>query len=112
MKQKVRKNKISGSDLVTRAILKQELKKELRRFATKDDLSNFKLDVLAEINRSELKTIDREQDYHSEVMTQFDKIMKKLETMRQEDTIDDFQRDEKIENHEKRIKILESSQKS
>ena len=115
MKQKVKKNKNNDSDLVTRYILRQELKRfatkdDLKRFATKEDFSNFKkndfsnfkLDILAEINRAELRTIDREQNYHSNVMTQFDKIMKKLETMRQENAIDNFQRDE-------RIKVLESA---
>jgi len=108
MKQKVKKNKINGSDLVTISILKQELKK----FATKDEFSTFKIEILAELGKAELKAIDREQNYHSNVMTQFDKIMKKLEVMRQEGSIDNFRRDEKIEGHEKRIKILEAPQKS
>jgi ribosome-associated translation inhibitor RaiA len=102
MKQKIKRNKTSGSDLVTISILKQELKRfatkdDLKRFATKDDLknfatkkdlhtlktdiSNFKIDILAEISGIEVKAIDREQAYHSDVMTKFDKIMKKLETM-------------------------------
>jgi len=117
MKQKVKKNKIDGSDLVTRSILRQELskfatKKDLKRFATKDELVDFKIDVLAEINRTELKAKDREQNYHSEVMTQFDKVMKKLETMTQENTLSESHQDQKLEDHEVRIKVLESSAKS
>jgi len=65
MKQKTKKNKTKHSDLVTRSILKQEL----RKFATKDELVDFKIDVLAEINKIEIKATDREQGYHSDVMT-------------------------------------------
>lgn len=107
MKRKVKKKKISNFPNI-RTVLRQELK----NFATKDDFSNFKLDILADINRGELKAIDREQNYHSDVMTQFDKVMKKLETMRQESTLGESQQDQKLEDHEDRIKVLESSQKS
>ena len=133
MKQKVKRNKTSGSGSVIKTILREELKNfatkddlknfatkddlknfatkdDLKNFATKDDLSDFKIEIFAEISKAELKTLDREQAYHSDVMTQFDKIMKKLETMREESEIDNFQRDEKIENHEKRIKRLEIAQ--
>ena len=124
MKQKVKRNKTSGSGSVIKTILREELKNfatkddlknfatkdDLKNFATKDDFSDFKIEIFAEISKAELKAIDREQAYHSDVMTQFDKIMKKLETMREESEIDNFQRDEKIENHEKRIKRLEIAQ--
>jgi len=114
MKQKLKRNKTNSSSAVTRAVLRQELKNfatknDLKNFATKNEFFDFKIDIFAEINRAELKAIDREKNYHSDVMTQFDKIMKKLETMRQENEIDNFRRDEKIENHENRIKILESA---
>lgn len=131
MKQKIKRKKTDSSDNITRSILREELKNfatkdDLKSFATKKDLvslktdmsslktdmSNFKIDVLAEINRAELKAIDREQAYHSNVMTEFDKIMKKLETMSQENTLGESQQDQKLEDHEDRIKVLESSQKS
>lgn len=131
MKQKIKRKKTDSSGNITISILREELKNfatkdDLKSFATKKDLvslktdmsslktdmSNFKIDVLAEINRAELKAIDREQAYHSNVMTEFDKIMKKLEEMNQGNAIDNFQRDKKIEDHEERIKVLESSQKS
>lgn len=115
MKQKVK----PSNTLVTKSFLKSSIKRELsslekrlgKKFATKDDLKNFatkrdwltlktdissfKIDTFAEISRIEVKAIDREQNYHNDVMTQFDKIMKKLETMQQESAIDNFRRDEK-----------------
>lgn len=122
MKQKIKRRKTNSSGNAIRTILQEELK----NFATKQDLfllktdasalktdiSNFKIDVLVEINRIELKAIDRGQNYHSDVMTEFDKIIKKLETISQENIISESQQDQKLENHKGRIKILESSQKS
>jgi len=132
MKRKLKKNKTNSSGDIIRTILRDELKNfatkndlknfatkndlknfatknDLKNFATKNDFFNFKLEIFEEISKAELKAIDREQNYHSNVMTQFDKIVKKLDEMRQENEIDNFRRDEKIENHETRIKALESA---
>ena len=87
MKQKVNRNKDSSSSSVIRTILREELKK----FATKNDLFNLKLEVFAELSKTELKAIDRKQNYHSNVMTQFDKTMKTLEIIREDLEIGNFQ---------------------
>lgn len=127
MKQKVKPSNNPVTKDFLKSFLKSSLKRELslfekrldKKFATKDDLlslksdmSSFKIDLLAEITRAELKAIDREQNYHSDMMTQFDKIVKKLETMSQENTLSNYHQDKKLEDHEDRIKVLESSQKS
>lgn len=70
--------------------------------------------------RSELDELKKEidenaQGYRDEILTSNDKLMKKLETMQDENTIGSGQtsglRDD-VEDHEKRIKHLEKIQTS
>lgn len=118
MKQKVKRNKTSSSGNVTRTILREELKEELhnseRRIDQKFDqkFAAFEVKIDFKLEDLELRVDKKAQQYRDQVLTSNDKLAKTLETMREENTIDNFQRDEKIEGHETRIKVLESAQKS
>ncbi len=75
------------------------------------------LDPITRIDLSEaldeaFKDYDsKNRTYRDEILTGLDKVMKELETMREENTVGTFQirelRDE-VDNHEIRIKKLES----
>ena len=106
-KRKVNNNKTNTAGNVMRSIFQQELNKFEERFEAKIDIKlDFKLGEL------ERKVDEKAIRYRDQVLTSNDKLAKQLETMRQESVVGDFQRDEKLDNHENRIKVLESSQKS
>lgn len=116
MKQRVNR-KTSITDNVIRTILREELKnlatkEELNKFATKEGLKNLEANMDIKLETLERKVDEKAQQYRDEVLTSNDKIAKTLETMREEITIGNFQTSEKLEDHEKRIKHLESAQKS
>ncbi|MCL4418726.1 hypothetical protein M1146_01335 [Patescibacteria group bacterium] len=83
------------SNLVTRAVLKEELgitNRELRGIIEKMDEKNRK--------------------YRDQILTGLDGVMKELETMREENTVGTHQireLDVKVDNHETRIAKLEAS---
>lgn len=61
-----------------------------------------------------LENLEREIDekakqYRDQILTSNDKLAKRLETIWEELEIGNFQMKDKIKNHEKRIKILESA---
>lgn len=52
---------------------------------------------------------EKSRKYRDEVLNGLDKVMKELETMREESTVRDYQFNEKFNNHEQRITKLESA---
>ena len=78
------------------SITNKDVEKLSGIFATKDDLNNFREEILIKVNDS----ISNSQD----------KIIKKLEDMsiEQKMAFSQYRRqEEKLENHESRIKVLE-----
>ena len=115
MKQKVnRKTSSSGNVIIT--ILREELK----NFATKEELkkelknleSRFDAKMDFKLENFERKLDEKAQQYRDEVLTSNDKLAKRLETMQQELGLGNLQIKRQLEDHEERIAILESPQKS
>jgi len=111
------KQKTSNSEVVTRAILKEEL--QITKRILKEDLqkelgslrTEFKLEIkLAnEQLKEELeKTIS---DSSSLVLSAMDPLLADLEIRREEKDLESYQRDKvekKLNDHEKRLKKLET----
>lgn len=97
------KRKSNSSQLVTKKYLEKTMNERFMSFEAKMD---FKFDNL------ERRVDEKAQQYRDQILTSNDKLAKTLETMREEITIGNFQTSEKLEDHEKRIKHLESAQKS
>ncbi len=62
------------------------------------------------LEEQERKVDDKQVQYHSEVMTRFDKMMKILTEIREEQVVGFHQVEERFENHEVRIQRLEKLQ--
>lgn len=94
-----RKN--NSLQLVTKDYLKKELKvveKSLR--------SEIKLNTEEVL----VKVDENARNYRDQILTSNDKLAKQLETIREDLEIGNFQTEEKIKNHEERIKRLEKIQ--
>lgn len=71
-----------------------------------------KTELRWEFSRFEEKITTTMKQYHNENLTLFDKVMTQISEMRQEiqfGIVRDERLDEKIENHEKRITVLEKA---
>ncbi len=80
--------------------------KKSKKVVTEDFLEEKLLDLREGI----IDHVDtKNRQYKNEIMTGLDKVMKELETMREENTVRDYQFSEKFNNHEQRITKLESS---
>lgn len=78
-------------------------KNSLLEPATKGDI----LFLENKINDLEQRVDDKAQQYRDQILTSNDKLAKTLEAIREDLEIGNFQTEEKIGNHEKRIKHLE-----
>lgn len=104
MKQKLKRNKTNkSSGSVIRTIFQQELKEFEGRFEAKID---------TKLENLERRVDEKAKRYRDQILTSNDKIAKELETHRQEREVGNFQASElrnQVDDHEKRIKVLESS---
>lgn len=109
MKQRIDR-KTSSSGNVIRTILREELEEELKKFETRFETKmDFKLENL------ERRVDEKAKQYRDDVLIKMDEAIGELQTMREENTIGSHQitrLNDQVEDHEKRIKILESAQKS
>lgn len=85
-------------------------KDDLKRFATKEDLNNFATrDNLAHA----FEKFDGQMvEFRNDILDHVDAVYKELKDMREEQSIyvhSQMRQDEKLENHEKRIKKLETA---
>lgn len=101
------KQKNDSSQIATKAYLDKRfvsfekiVDEKFVRFEIKFDL---KLENL------ERKIDDKAKQYRDQILTSNDKLSKRLETIWQELEIGNFQMKDRIKDHEKRIKILESA---
>lgn len=94
------KQKDDSSQVITKTYLKAYVDE---KFALNDVKTDLKLENL------ERKIDEKAREYRDQILTSNDKLAKTLETMREELEINNFQMRDKIENHEKRIEVLESS---
>ena len=92
-------------------VTKEELREELKGFATKADLStleqnvDIKLISLKHDLEEKIENIDeKNRGYRDQILTSLDKVAKELETWREDKILADHQ----LENHEERITQLES----
>lgn len=70
-------------------------------------LSEINTDI--KLENLERKIDEKAQRYRDEVLTSNDKLAKTLETIREEMEIGFYHNKQKLDNHEKRIKVLESA---
>lgn len=93
------KQKNDDNEVVTRGILRSELKRELK----------------IETNKLRLEIDEKAKQYHDEILTRFDGVMKELEDSRENRTLEVYQTKElrdQAEDHERRIIKLERAQKA
>ena len=87
-------------------------KNPLSENATRGDLLILKSDIVGEIDVKLEKIREEHREYKDEVMTKLDDISGQLEDLQQDKTLSIHQTEElgdKVDNHEKRIKLLEKS---
>ena len=107
------KQKNGDEDVVTKSFFKKELKKELSKFATKTDLRNIEKSLRSEMLHVEQRgesLEDKMKQYKDEIITKIDGVMGELEAMREDSMIGTHQISElreEVDNHEKRINLLE-----
>lgn len=111
-KKKVYNNTLNSP--ITKKVLQQELDKLEERVDEKFDKKLFKhkIEVFALMSQMEQQAKDRETEYHSAVMSSFDKVMERLDSIQTEMTVGFSQMNGRSDNHEKRIRTLESAQKA
>ena len=113
-------NKKTGySGNVIRTIFREELKEELqnfeRNFERKIDqglnqrFATFEVKMDFKFKDLENRVDDKARQYRYQVLTSNDKLAKTLDEMLEEIAIGNYQIREKLEDHEKRIKVLESA---
>ena len=105
------KQKSSSSQLITKKYLSKTLDERFFTFEKKVDEKFFIWEARTYIKRDNLerKIDEKAQQYRDQILTSNDKLAKTLETMREDLEIGNFQTREKLEDHEKRINILESA---
>lgn len=105
------KQKSSSSQLITKKYLSKTLDERFVAFEKKADEKLFIWEARTDIKLDNLerKIDDKAQQYRDQILTSNDKLAKTLETMREDLEIGNFQTREKLEDHEKRINILESA---
>ena len=105
------KQKSSSSQLITKKYLEKTLDERFVAFEKKVDEKLFIWEARTDIKRDNLerKIDEKAQQYRDQILTSNDKLAKTLETMREDLEIGNFQTREKLEDHEKRINILESA---
>ena len=91
--------KNNSSNLVTKAVLK-------------DELINLETRVDIKLDRLERRIDDKAQKYRDEILISNDKLAKQLETMREENSIGFNQLNKQLSNHETRIKKIERIQQA
>lgn len=80
--------------------------KKSKKIVTEEFLEEKLLDLREGI----IDQVDtKNRQYRDDIMTGLDRVMKELETMREENTVGDYQVTEKFDNHEQRIAKLEST---
>ena len=87
-------------------------KNPLSENTTKGDLLILKNELETKLNDLEYKLDGNAQKYRDQVLTSNDKLAKQLETMREENTIGFNQLNNKLNNHETRIKKIERIQQA
>lgn len=94
---------------VTKQYLKRELRKELTRYATKEDLSNTTKELLnfMKDKKDEIKT-EITSDLKNEILLFKDAILFEIKSLREEVVMIGGMRD-MVENHEIRLAKLESN---
>lgn len=105
------KQKSNSSQLVTKKYLEKTLDKRFSHFEKKvdEEFISFEATMDFKLEHLERGVDEKAQQYRDQLLTSNDKLAKTLETMREEITIGNFQTREKLEDHEKRIKVLESA---
>jgi len=101
------KQKNNDSKLVTKTVLKAEIKNLEERLEKKFVTQGL---FRYEIDKTKQEIDDKAQKYRDQVLTSNDKLARTLETMREELEIGSFQTRRKVDNHETRIKQLEKIQ--
>lgn len=116
MKQKLKRKRTNSSGTIIKTILQQELKKIESNIDNRFDVFEKKVDTKFDafetkidfkLDNLEIRVDEKARQYRDDILISNDKLAKTLETMREDLEIGDFQTREKLENHEKRIKILE-----
>lgn len=87
-------------------------KNPLSENATKGDLLLLKNDLENKLNDLEQKIDRKAQGYRDEILTSDEKLARQLETIGEELEIGNFQTEEKIKDHEKRISHMEKIQQT
>lgn len=112
------KQKNDSSQVVTKDYLNKALDQRFNSYDKKMEARFKGIDErfkLAEINTDlklenlERKIDEKAQKYRDQVLTSNDKLAQTLEAMREEMEIGFYHNKQKLNNHEKRIKILESA---
>jgi cell division protein ZapA (FtsZ GTPase activity inhibitor) len=109
MKKKYQNQKMTIRDLASMVDKRfKEVDKKLKNFATKDDLKNFATKDDLKKLKEELK--EETIEARDAILRSNDKIAKFLKDIREEQAMligADRRHEEKLEDHEKRINVLE-----
>lgn len=99
------------ANFVTNTVVtKDDLKGELKAFATKKELGLMAIKLEAKIEKTEERLEEKITEFKSEILNHVDTAMGEQATIRQEQTMDaghHHRTDQKLEGHEKRIQRLE-----
>ncbi len=109
------------SQIITKTYFKKKLKKELTKFSTKKDLestekslkSDIRLSILMSEDRMELKIEQKLTKFRDSIITAIDPLLAELEQRKQDRELASDQTSElyvRVDDHEKRIKVLEQIQ--
>lgn len=103
MKQKNKSDELARKkDL---KVLEQSLREDMRVLE-----NSLRTEIKLSAEEILTKVDENAQGYRDQILTSNDKLAKQLETIREDLEIGNFQTEEKIKDHEKRIKNLEKIQ--
>lgn len=128
----MRQKNNSSNNLVTKDFFKRGLKEELgmfemrldKKFATKEDLKGFatkeglsilEMRVALKFDDFARRIDENAQKYRDQILNSNDKVVKELETMREENIVGSHQvlrLNKKVGNHGKRISKIEKAQQT